>query len=85
MSVPNAARPFVSVIMPVRNEAEYIERSLGAVLTQSYAPDLEVLLVDGRSTDDTVARARELAEASDSGVEVRAPEPICVITNNRKN
>lgn len=40
--------------MPIRNEAKYIERSLGAVLRQDYpASRLEVLVVDGRSTDAT--------------------------------
>ena len=36
--------PFVSVLMPVRNEAEFIERSLGAVLGQDYPADrIEIL------------------------------------------
>ena len=40
--------PFVSVIMPVRNEAKYIERSLGAVLAQDYPADrMEVIVADG--------------------------------------
>jgi glycosyltransferase involved in cell wall biosynthesis len=33
-------RPFVSVVMPVRNEARYVERALDAVLNQDYPPDL---------------------------------------------
>lgn len=46
--------PLVSVIMPVRNEAAYIERSLGAVLAQDYPADrLEIVVVDGMSTDGT--------------------------------
>ena len=46
--------PLVSVIMPVRNEAAYIERSLGAVLGQEYpAERLEILVVDGMSDDGT--------------------------------
>jgi succinoglycan biosynthesis protein ExoA len=46
--------PFVTVILPIRNEAQYIERSLDAVLNQDY-PDacLEVLIADGMSTDQT--------------------------------
>ncbi len=86
MSATAPTRPFVSVIMPVRNEASYIERSLGAVLAQTYAPDLEVLLVDGRSSDDTVARARVLAAASRSGVELRVlenPEQTAPFALNR--
>ncbi len=46
--------PLVSVIMPVRNEAAYIERSLGSVLGQDYPADrLEILIVDGMSSDGT--------------------------------
>ena len=46
--------PPVSVIMPVRDEAAYIKRSLGSVLAQDYPADrLEILVVDGMSTDGT--------------------------------
>ena len=46
--------PFVSIIMPVCNEADFIQRSLEAVLTQDYRSDLlEVLIADGMSTDET--------------------------------
>lgn len=44
----------VSIIMPVRNESAYIERSLGAVLRQDYPVEqTEILVVDGMSTDGT--------------------------------
>ena len=46
--------PFVTVIMPIRNEQEFISRSLGAVLAQDYPPDrYEVLVADGMSLDAT--------------------------------
>ena len=46
--------PLVSVIMPVRNESAYIERSLGAVLAQDYPGDLmEIIVADGMSIDGT--------------------------------
>jgi succinoglycan biosynthesis protein ExoA len=47
-------KPFVSVIMPVRNEADFIRTSLGAVLNQDYPrARMEVLVVDGDSEDKT--------------------------------
>ncbi|MCB1034312.1 MAG: glycosyltransferase family 2 protein, partial [Acidobacteria bacterium] len=56
-----AALPFVTVVMPVRNEADFIERSLGAVLSQDYPRNrFEVLIADGMSTDDTRERIRSL-------------------------
>lgn len=52
---------FVSLIMPVRNEAAYIERSLGAVLAQDYpAEQMEILIVDGMSDDGTRDYIRSL-------------------------
>jgi succinoglycan biosynthesis protein ExoA len=46
--------PFVSILMPIRNERDFIARSLQAVLTQDYPPDLlEVIVADGLSTDGT--------------------------------
>src|SRR5262245_8794148 len=46
--------PFVSVVMPVRNESEYIKRSLEAVFTQDYpAESFEVIVADGMSEDGT--------------------------------
>lgn len=46
--------PFVSVLMPIRNEGDYIERSLQAVVAQDYPSErLEVIIADGMSTDGT--------------------------------
>jgi succinoglycan biosynthesis protein ExoA len=46
--------PFVSVIMPVRNEGLHIAKTLRAVLAQDYPARLfEVIVVDGCSTDGT--------------------------------
>lgn len=51
--------PLVSVIMPVRNEADFIECSLSAVLAQNYPHELmEIIIADGQSTDET----REIIE-----------------------
>lgn len=46
--------PFVSILLPIRNEADFIQRSLEAVLSQEYPPDcMELLVADGISTDGT--------------------------------
>ena len=52
--------PFVSVIVPCRNEEHYIERCLDSIAATTYPTDrLQVLVVDGRSDD----RTREIGEA----------------------
>lgn len=63
-------RPFVSVIVPVRNEERHIERCLAALGEQTYPRGrFEVIVVDGESTD----RTRPLVERfiAESTVNVR--------------
>ena len=60
MNSGTSERPFVSVVMPVRDEASFIARSLGAVLAQDYPPArFEVIVADGMSADGT----REVVKA----------------------
>ena len=48
------ALPLVTVIIPVRNERAFVERSLRSVLAQDYSLErLQVLVVDGMSSDGT--------------------------------
>ncbi|RMF25384.1 MAG: glycosyltransferase family 2 protein [Deltaproteobacteria bacterium] len=54
--------PFVSVVIPMRNERDWIERSLGAVLAQDYPPDrMEVLVADGMSDDGSREILKKIA------------------------
>lgn len=47
----------ISVIIPVKNEEDKIERCLEAIFSQSYKP-FEVIEVDGHSKDKTVENAK---------------------------
>jgi succinoglycan biosynthesis protein ExoA len=68
----------VSIILPVRNEATYIQRSLGSVLAQEY-PDgfLEILVVDGMSDDGTREIVQKIAQAQEQ-------IPVHIINNSQK-
>ncbi len=47
-------RPFVSVIVPIRNEKAHLEITLRNLMEQDYPTDrFEILIVDGMSTDGT--------------------------------
>jgi succinoglycan biosynthesis protein ExoA len=54
--MPTLSEPFVTLILPVRNESTYLEHGLIAILAQDYPSNLmEILAVDGLSTDNTRA------------------------------
>jgi polysaccharide deacetylase family protein (PEP-CTERM system associated) len=55
------AVPFITVVVPVRNEAPFIRATLEQVLAQDYdVGRFEVIVADGRSTDGTPAIVRAL-------------------------
>lgn len=49
--------PGISIVMPTRNQGRFIEAALDSLLDQDY-PALEILVLDGGSTDDTLDRLR---------------------------
>ena len=56
--------PFVSVVMPARNEERWVERSLRSVLVQEYPRDrLEIIVAVGTSSDRTREIVARLADA----------------------
>ncbi len=57
-----AAAPSVAVVVPARDEAAFIGRTLHSLLTQDYPGLFRVILVDDGSTDGTGAIARSLAD-----------------------
>ena len=75
--------PLVSVVVPAYNVANYIEKAVESVLSQSFS-DLELLIVDDASTDETAAVAETFA-ARDGRVRVLTNESNCgvALTRNR--
>ena len=54
--------PRITVIMPVRNEEEYIEQSIYSVWDNGYPQELiQILVVDGESDDGTARITEELS------------------------
>ena len=89
-------KPLVSVILPTFNEARHIESALRSLLSQKHTDfELEILVVDGDSSDETVARivpflsdtrvkllrnpARSAPAAFNIGLRVAAGEYVCIL------
>jgi glycosyltransferase involved in cell wall biosynthesis len=53
--------PFFSVIIPLFNKAEYVERTLNSVLLQSF-DDFEVIIVNDGSTDNSLKIAESFTD-----------------------
>lgn len=63
-----AERDLVSVVVPVYNSQAYLERCIQSIQKQSY-PNLEIILVNDGSTDDSPALCEKAAE-SDARIQV---------------
>ena len=61
-------QPMVSIIVPVYNTGQYLEKCLDSVLNQTYT-NLQIILVDDGSTDGTSAMCDRI-KSKDSRIEV---------------
>jgi hopene-associated glycosyltransferase HpnB len=70
--------PSVIAVVPARDEADVIARSVGSLLAQDYPGEFRVILVDDSSTDGTadVARAEARRLAREDRLEVLTGEPL---------
>lgn len=68
--------PTITVVMPVRNEGPAMRRCLEQLVAQDYpAPLFDIIVVDGMSTDDTVAVVDACAAAFPSHAIRSIPNP----------
>jgi succinoglycan biosynthesis protein ExoA len=82
-SAGNAGVLFVSVILPVRNEAQFIEHLLTELVGQDYdRRRFEVIVVDGESTDDTPAMVSRFAEQHSNVCLLRNPKRLSSAARN---
>ena len=62
-----AAWPDVVAVVPARNEADVIERTVGSLLDQDYPGAFRIVLADDESDDGTGAAAQRAAAAHRHG------------------
>lgn len=70
-------RPLISVVIPMRNEADWLERCLASVFAQDYPGDrMEVIVVDGMSDDGSYETLCKMAAAESRLTVLRNPARI---------
>lgn len=56
---------FISVVVPLKNEARFIKKCIDSILDQNYPSDkFEIIIVDGGSTDGSIDVVKKLAETN---------------------
>jgi chlorobactene glucosyltransferase len=65
-------RPFVSILIPARNEAAVIAQTVTSLTQQTYT-NFELIVLDDQSSDNTAERARQ---AGDERVRVLSGRPL---------
>lgn len=56
------SKPLVSIIVPSYNQGQFIRRTIESILSQDYRP-LEIIVIDGASSDETLSILREFDSA----------------------
>jgi glycosyltransferase involved in cell wall biosynthesis len=64
----NISLPFVSIIVPARNEGENIKKCLMSLLSQSY-PNFELIAIDDNSTINTLQIMNKIKDGLDTDLE----------------
>lgn len=73
-SASSARLPFVSILIPARNEAPRIGKTIASLLAQDHVP-FELIVLDDNSTDGTAEIAHEAA-CGDARLKVIQGEPL---------
>ncbi|MBE0698587.1 MAG: glycosyltransferase [Anaerolineaceae bacterium] len=66
--------PKVSIIIPTKNNLEFIQRCLSSLLEKTVFPDFEIILIDDHSTDKNVLEYYQQIQSSDPRVQVHPNE-----------
>ncbi len=75
----------ISVIVPARNEEQYIVRCIQSLLDQTYQSDLfEIIIVDDCSTDDTLSIAKSFLQSNVKAISLNDIDYGKVINSYKK-
>ena len=73
----------ISIILPIRNEVLFINKTLLSILSQSYSGEIEILISDAMSTDGTREIVKEFQKMNSSIILINNLEKIVSTGFNR--
>ncbi len=76
VQLPLSSAPPVAVVVPARNEADVIGRSVQSLLEQDYVGRLHIFVVDDHSSDGTASVVRKAAADKDEQLTVTWATPL---------
>ncbi len=80
----NVSLPFISIIIPARNEEKNINKCLSSLLDQNY-PNFEVIAIDDNSTDNTLQIMNKIKEKNDmNGLTIIQTSKLKIISLSEK-
>jgi glycosyltransferase involved in cell wall biosynthesis len=62
-------KPLVSILMPTMNSASYIRETLNSLVDQTY-PNIELIIADAASTDDTLTIIEEFRDGVNNDITI---------------
>jgi len=73
--------PLVSIVAPCYNAEKYLEEALHSIFAQDY-PNIEVIVVDDGSTDNSLALLRQLQQTYDFQLYTQANQGVSAALNH---
>jgi glycosyltransferase involved in cell wall biosynthesis len=67
-------KDYLSIVIPCKNEENYIKRTLDEISIQSGTKGMRVIIADGGSTDSTIQKIEEFIKSEDNNLNIEVIE-----------
>jgi glycosyltransferase involved in cell wall biosynthesis len=67
-------KDYLSIVIPCKNEENYIKRTLDEISIQSGTKGMRVIIADGGSSDSTIQKIEEFIKSEDNKLNIEVIE-----------